>query len=184
MILSDKKIKELISKGEIKIERKEGELYIGPSSIDLHLSGTAKLIDFPPDGIIDTYDKNSIRYRTFEFEELIIQPGDFFLLSTEEKITLSKSTAGFVSGRSSMARVGVNVHCAGFVDPQFSGTITMEVSNFTNYPIKLHRGMRLCQIVILLTTDPVEIGYGEKKDSKYQNQIDPGESKIYKDNEI
>ena len=147
MILSDKGIKKAISDGSIIVES-SNELFIGPSSIDLHLAPYIKTIQKSSNislnfrMILDTRDKDSVEYDEDNFDKLgyiDIFPNDFFLLSTVEKIGLGNNIAAFVNGRSSLARLGLSIHMAGFVDPGFTGTITLEVSNFTNRPIRLYK---------------------------------------------
>ena len=177
-LFSDKDIKQALNEGSIKIKSKKN-LYIGPCSVDLRMSNMAKFINISPIKVIDIKNKNSISYDFIKFKKLIVNPGDFYILSTEEKITLSRNIAGFVFARSSMARLGLNIHLAGFVDAGFSGTITLEMSNFNKNPIIIYPGMRMCQISFISTSSPVKISYAEKKDSKYQNQVEPTESKIF-----
>lgn len=80
-----------------------------------------------------------------------------------------------------MARLGLNVHCAGFFDAGFSGTATLELTNFTKKPIILYENMRICQLVFFRTISPSKVPYYKKKDAKYNKQIKPEQSKIYED---
>jgi dCTP deaminase len=180
MILSDRDIKKAIKNKELKIEGVK-DLYIGPSSIDLHLRGIAKqLID--KGVMIDTRRKNSITFNEFAFETILLSPGEFYLVSTKEILTLGDSIVGFIQGRSSLGRIGLNIHAAGFFDAGFSGSATLELTNFTNRPILLYEGMRICQMVFARTISPSEIPYSKKKDAKYQGQVKPEQSKIYEEN--
>lgn len=181
MVLSDQDIKKSIESKEISITGVK-DVYIGPSSVDLHLSGVSKKMkDCPKSFMVDTRLDNSNIFKREEFNEIQIYPGEFYLLSTKEKITINNSIAGFVQGRSSIARVGISVHSAGFVDPGFSGTITLEVTNLTKVPVILYKGQRICQMVFERLENPCEIDYAKKHDSKYQGQIDPEQSKIQDD---
>jgi len=167
MILSDLGIKEVIAEGEFAVETNGLELYIGPSSIDLHLDNKAK-IDVP------ISEETPLGFKDYNgWEELVIYPGEFYILSTVEKIHMGRHIAGFVNGRSSLAREGLNIHLAGFVDPGFVGNITLEVTNFRNKPITLKKNLRICQLIIQPTDQPVQVSYPEKKDSKYQFQDGP-----------
>jgi len=123
MILSDVEIKEEIANGAIIVSGWDGELSIGPNSMDLHLDNKALIL--PAASSI-----GECKYRAFsldedmtklytkhdDWEDIMISPGDFMLLSTKEKITFPDSIVGFVQGRSSIARAGIQVHAAGFVD--------------------------------------------------------------------
>lgn len=184
MILSDVEIKEALEKEDLKIEGVE-DLYVGPSSVDLHLDNTALILDkTKTEGIksIRT-DKDSSEYFTEhkDWKEITIYPDEFYILSTREKLTFNSSIAGFIQGRSSIARLGINIHNAGFFDPNFSGTATLEVTNFTRIPITIPADTRICQMVFIRTGKSSENGYHKKKDSKYQGQSGPTLTKIHKD---
>ncbi len=177
MILSDTDIKKAMSRKEIKV-RGTKKLYIGPSSMDLHLGNIAKIM--LPNEAIDTFYP-SAKFQEFKFKTLIVEPGEFYLVSTKEELTFGDSIVGFIQGRSSLARIGLNIHAAGFFDAGFRGTATLELTNFTKNPIILHEGMRICQMVFAKTESPSTIPYSKKKDAKYQGQIKPKESKIYEE---
>ena len=187
MILSDVDLKEAIANKEIEISG-ISPLYIGPSSVDLHLDNKAKIM---PTGTqyneaIDISDGESIKKLFVDYngwDSITISPRELYILSTVEKITLPNNIVAFLQGRSSIARVGLQVHAAGFFDPNFSGTATLEVSNLTNHPIKIPKHTRICQMVFMQTKSPAEIGYDKKSDSKYQNQSGPKLTEIYRDYE-
>lgn len=182
MILSDVEIKEALKNGEIKIEGVD-DLYIGPGSVDLHMDDKAKIL-FSSRPIYLKEDCSS-HFRDIDiYEDITIHPGEFYVLSTKERLTFSGGIAGFIQGRSSLARLGINIHAAGFFDPNFSGTATLEVTNFTKAPIRIPKNTRICQMVFIRTGKQAECGYDKKKDSKYQNQSGPTLTKINKDYEI
>lgn len=184
MILSDTEIKKEIELGNITVSGWEGELYIGPSSLDLHLDNKAI--------IIPALDKYSDGYRAFslqddmsilytkhdDWDDIQINPGDFMLLSTKERIKFPNNISGFVQGRSSIARAGLQIHAAGFVDPGFEGTITLEVTNMTQVPLIVPKDIRICQMVFARSSEISSVAYSHKADSKYQGQSGPVVSKI------
>jgi len=188
MILPDWKIKEKIGTGELKIDF-DKELYIGPSSVDLHLSGTGmKLVNrnnFAAEcPVISCLKNNDKLFKKIIFNTLTIYPGEFYILSTEEKIEFPKNLAGFIQGRSSVGRMGVSVQSAGFFDPGFKGTATLEVTNITQLPVTIRKRMRICQMVFMETFGDVKVAYGEKQDQKYNNQKGPTLSRIEFDGKI
>jgi len=191
MLLSDLDIKKEIEDGNISIEGLS-ELYIGPCSVDMHLDNNAVIAGkkfgetHSTNPIINVTDPESTKeYFTDynDWSEIKIFPGEFYIMSTVEAITLPDNIAAFVQGRSSLARLGVNIHAAGFVDPGFSGNITLEVTNFTSIPIIIPKNTRICQLVFQYTKTSCEVPYGKKKDSKYQNQQGPTQTKISEDYE-
>ncbi|MEK7499415.1 MAG: dCTP deaminase, partial [Patescibacteria group bacterium] len=88
-----------------------------------------------------------------------------------------------LEGRSSLGRLGLIIHAtAGYIDPGFSGRLTLEISNISRLPIKLYAGMRIAQIAFYQMSSKVKTPYGSKKlGSKYQNQKDATASRIWKD---
>ena len=82
-----------------------------------------------------------------------------------------------------MGRLGLLIHStAGYVDPGWKGTLTLELSNVANLPIALYFGMRIGQISFFRMTSPVERPYGTKElGSKYQGQSEPTASAFHAD---
>jgi hypothetical protein len=69
---------------------------------------------------------------------------------------------------------------AGFIDPGFSGHITLELSNVANLPITLYPGMKIGQVSFLRMTTPADVPYGSAKvGSKYQGQRGPTPSRYW-----
>ena len=116
-----------------------------------------------------------------EGEPFVLHPGEFVLGSTLERCTLPVDLAGRLEGKSSLGRLGLLTHStAGFIDPGFTGHITLELSNVANLPITLWPGMKIGQLCLLRLTSPAENPYGSAKaGSKYQGQRGPTPSRSY-----
>ena len=186
MILPDTKIEGMVESGEIVVDPSpDMETQLQPASLDVHLSNEFKSIDsatvldmnsgvssgntnIPENAIEEVYTK---KYR--------LEPGEFVLGSTEEYIEIPNGFVCRVEGRSSIGRLAVDVHAtAGFVDPGFKGTITLEISNKNqNNPVILRAGRRFAQLVFERTDGKSKNAY----DGKYQNQKTPTVSKIEED---
>ena len=119
--------------------------------------------------------------RAEEGEPFVLHPGEFVLGSTLERCTLPDDLAGRLEGKSSLGRLGLLTHStAGFIDPGFSGHITLELSNVANLPITLWPGMKIGQLCLLRLTSPAEHPYGSAQaGSKYQGQRGPTPSRSY-----
>ena len=114
-----------------------------------------------------------------------MQPGEFVLGVTLEKIKIADDIVARVEGRSSLGRLGIIIHStAGFVDAGFEGTITLEITNINRMPVALYPGMRVCQLAFELMTSPADVPYHKKSHSKYQGQVLPEESRIHTDPEF
>lgn len=192
MILSDRDIRKAIEEGRVRIESEQPELFahIHASSMDLRLGSTFKLYEHSKFAVLDPKQPESFagNMRTItvpEGEPFIVQPGEFVLGVTQETLTLPDDLVARVEGRSSLGRLGIIVHStAGFVDPGFSGTITLEISNLNRLPVALYPGMRICQLAFEIMSSPADMPYHMKPNSKYQHQVLPEESRLMADPEF
>ena len=121
-----------------------------PSSIDVRLDKYFRLFDNHKYPYIDPAEDQPDLTRLVEIahdEPLILHPGEFVLGSILETVTLPDDIAARVEGKSSLGRLGLLTHAtAGFVDPGFSGHVTLELSNVATLPIKLWPGMKVGQL--------------------------------------
>lgn len=165
-------------------------MHIHASSMDLRLGSTFKLYEHSKFALLDpkrpeTFQGNMRTVTVKDGESFIVQPGEFVLGVTCERITVPYDLVVRVEGRSSLGRLGIIVHStAGFIDPGFSGTITLEISNLNRMPVALYPGMRICQLAFEVMSSPAETPYDQKPGSKYQGQTLPEESRLSLDREF
>lgn len=192
MILSDRDIKKAIANEEINvssIDGKHGQV-IGPSSYDIRLGHVFKVYKHAHIAVLDPSDSASFKNvsEVIEIEKgkpFIVQPGEFVLGVTMERIRLPDHLVARVEGRSSLGRLGIIIHStAGFIDPGFEGTITLEITNINRMPVALYPGMRVGQLAFETMTSPAEIPYHKKQSSKYMGQTLPEESRVTDDPEF
>ena len=192
MILSDRDIRKAIEAGRVKVESDQPEMFwhIHASSMDLRLGNVFKLYEHSKFAILDpkrpeTFQGNMRTINVADGDPFIVQPGEFVLGVTRETITVPDDLVVRVEGRSSLGRLGIIVHStAGFVDPGFSGTITLEISNLNRMPVALYPEMRICQLAFEMMSSPAEMPYNMKPGSKYQGQVLPEESRLVSDSEF
>lgn len=193
MILSDRDIKARILKGDIVIESPNNDhlANIHASSLDLRLGKYFKIYDHTKYAVLDPLQPETFKdiARLIEVDDervpFIVQPGEFILGATLEKIKIPDDMVARVEGRSSLGRLGIIIHStAGFVDAGFEGTITLEITNINRMPVALYPGMRVCQLAFEEMSSPAEVPYSKKGSSKYQGQVYPEESKIASDPEF
>lgn len=185
-VLSDRDLRASIDSGELVIDPLDAS-NIQPASIDLTLAD--EFLALRPDhSIFPTYI-DPLSPPTEQHERKRVEPDccyplaphGFALASTVETVTLSTSLAGVVAGKSSLARVGLIVESAGFVDPYFSGQLTMELANLTDRTIMLTPGMLIAQLVVHRLDSPSRNPYGSKSaGSHYQGQRGPTPSRAHK----
>jgi len=192
MILSDRDIKAKIINGQIGVTSKNDDHMqnIHASSMDFRLGRFFKVYNHSRQAVLDPTDPTSLQDCTTLVElepgkPFIVQPNEFVLGVTEEKFRLPDDIVARVEGRSSLGRLGIIIHStAGFVDPGFEGTITLEITNINRMPVALYPGMRVGQLAFETMTSAADVPYHRKSHSKYQNQELPEESRIIKDPEF
>lgn len=187
MILSDRDIRAALREGRITIEPLDApEVQIQPASVDLRLGNHFVVFRHAAKPFIDPLEDDASlfteRVEIAEGEAFFLHPGEFALGTTRERVTLPEDLVGRVDGRSSIGRLGVMIHStAGYIDPSFRGTITLELSNVGKIPVALRPGMRVCQISFHQMTSAAEHPYGSGRGSKYQDQTGPTPSRIHRD---
>jgi dCTP deaminase len=184
MLLSDRDIRSEIESGRVQLDPLDMGM-IQPSSIDVRLDKFFRLFDNHKYPFIDPAEEQPDLTRGVEVdpgEAFILHPGEFVLGSTFELVTLPDDIAARLEGKSSLGRLGLLTHStAGFVDPGFSGHVTLELSNVATLPIKLWPGMKIGQLCFFRLTSPSEHPYGsDKYGSRYQGQRGPTASRSWK----
>ena len=180
MILSDRDLKKVIKEGKISFSPELDRDQIGPSSIDLRLDNIFKFFRIDKFSFLDTKEplpKNFMDKAVLKDQDkFILHPGSFILASTKEYVKIGDELVMTVEGKSSLARMGILVHTAGFVDPGFEGNITLEISNQSNVPVALYPNMYICQVAVTRLTSPAEVPYNKRRKSLYFKQKGPTET--------
>ena len=183
MLLSDRDIRAEIAAGRVAVEP-FAESVVQPSSVDVRLDRFFRVFENHKYSVIDPSIEQSELTREVVVEpneHFILHPGEFVLASTYEIITLPDDIAGRLEGKSSLGRLGLLTHStAGFIDPGFSGHITLELSNVANLPVKLFPGMKIGQLCLIKLSSPAEHPYGSAVyASRYQGQRGPTASRSW-----
>jgi len=183
VLLSDRDIKAEVSAGRVALEP-YAESMIQPSSIDVRLDRWFRVFENHKYPYIDPSQEQPDLTRMIEpegDEPFVLHPGEFVLGSTFEVVSLPDDIAGRLEGKSSLGRLGLLTHStAGFIDPGFSGHVTLELSNVANLPIVLYPGMKIGQLCLFRLSSPAEHPYGsEKYGSRYQGQRGPTPSRSF-----
>lgn len=181
-VLSDRTIKQELAAGRLRIEPLD-EAAIQPASVDLRLDSAFRVFKTTSRPYVDVAQDVDDLTELVEIspeEPFVVQPNTFVLGSTVETITLPDDIVARVDGKSSLGRLGLLVHAtAGYVDPGWTGKLTLELSNQSQMPIALYYGMRIAQISFIELTTPVDRPYGHPElGSKYQGQTGPTPSRI------
>ena len=163
MLLSDRDIRAEIQAGRLGIEPFDEKL-VQPSSVDVRLDNFFRVFNNTRYTHIDParrQDELTTLVHADEGEPFVLHPGEFVLGATYEHITLPDDVAARLEGKSSLGRLGLLTHStAGFIDPGFSGHVTLELSNVATLPIKLYPGMKIGQLCFFQLSSPAEHPYG------------------------
>lgn len=183
MLLSDRDLLAEIDAGRLDVSPFNTE-FLQPSSIDVRLGREFRIFNNLRYAYIDPAERQDELTTLVDMrdEALMLHPGEFILGSTYERIGLSDTLAARLEGKSSNGRLGLMTHStAGFIDPGFSGHITLELSNVANLPIALWPGMKIGQVCVFRLSSPSVEPYGSTRyGSKYQNQSGPTPSQSWK----
>ena len=180
-VLSDGTILQLVADGRIRIDPWD-EALVQPASVDLRHGDSfrvfhnhrASAIDLrqPPENLTEEVVVPTA-------ESFVIHPGEFCLGRTLEWVELPDDIVARIEGKSSLGRLGLIVHAtAGFCDPGWKGTLTLELNNLTRVPIKLYPGLPIAQLSFMSLDRPALRPYGSPGlGSHYQGQRAATESR-------
>lgn len=180
-VLSDGTIRKLVESGEIKIDPWDEKL-IQPASVDLKLGHSFRVFHnyrIPAIDLLDPPTNLTEEVTVEDGEPFVIHPGEFCLARTLEWVELPDNIVARIEGKSSLGRLGLIVHAtAGFCDPGWKGTLTLELNNLTRVPIKLYPKLLIAQLSFMTLDRAAEQPYGhESLGSHYQGQIEATESR-------
>lgn len=188
VVLSDIDLKKALKNGQISITPAPNlPTQLGPCSIDLRLGNTFRVFEHSKSPYINPLKKNHSHEITREVrvkngEHFVMQPGDFVLAVTLERITISPSLLGRLEGRSSLGRLGIVVHSTASVfEPGWDGQAVLELGNLGRIAVALYPGMRICAMTFEQLTSASGNPYTEKKGAKYAFQKGPDASKIHEE---
>jgi dCTP deaminase len=183
VLLSDRDLRKELDSGRLVLDPWAPEM-LQPSSIDVRLDRHFRVFQNSRYTHIDPRERQDELTTPVEAvgeEPFVLHPGEFVLGSTFELVGLPDDLAGRLEGKSSLGRLGLLTHStAGFIDPGFSGHITLELSNVANLPITLWPGMKIGQLCLFRLSSPAENPYGSARaGSRYQGQRGPTPSRAY-----
>jgi dCTP deaminase len=183
VLLSDRDIRAEVDAGRLAVEPWDPSL-VQPSSVDVRLDRFFRVFNNSQYTHIDPAQQQDELTALVEPEAdapFVLHPGEFVLGSTLEVVTLPVDLAGRLEGKSSLGRLGLLTHStAGFIDPGFTGHITLELSNVANLPITLWPGMKIGQLCLFRLSSAAEHPYGSAVyGSRYQGQRGPTQSRSY-----
>lgn len=190
--LSDRDINRLISDGSLRIiPLIDARLQIRGSVIDLRLGHNFEVFFSNVPHVIDplriSQDDNADSMEVdVDFAKGIdIGPGQFLLAHTLEYLKLPDNVAAQIEGRSSFARLGLQVHMtANLVEAGFDGCLTLEIMNNGPSTITLYPGMRIAQLRFYRLVTLPKYPYGKASENKYRGKLSHNKTKQFSDWEV
>jgi dCTP deaminase len=183
VLLSDRDLEYELKAGQLKLEPFDAAL-MQPSSIDVRLDRWFRIFNNHLYTHIDPavrQDDLTTLVEVADGQPFVLHPGEFVLASTLEVISLGDELAARIEGKSSLGRLGLLTHStAGFIDPGFSGHVTLELSNVATLPMMVWPGMKIGQLCVFRLSSPAEHPYGSAVyGSRYQGQRGPTPSRSH-----
>jgi dCTP deaminase len=180
-VLSDGSICRLVSEGRLRIDPWDPQM-VQPASVDLKLGPSFRVFHNHRIQTIDLADPPrdlTELVSVAEDETFVIHPGEFVLGQTAEWVELPDDIVARIEGKSSLGRLGLICHAtAGWIDPGWKGTLTLELTNFNSVPIVLRPGLPIAQLSLVMLDAPAERPYGHPElGSHYQGQVEATESR-------
>ena len=183
-ILVDWQIRDAVRLKTLEIEPFE-PMNVGPNSYDITLDGDFVRFEYVSCkyGLYDLFEPYDPIHRDDKYfnktttDVYHIYPQQVILGSTVEYFKIKPGFVAFVHGRSSWARLGLQIHAAGLLDSGWEGNITLEIVNFAPFPSSLRKGDKIGQV----TFHPVErceTPYNARRKSKYDKQTGATASRI------
>lgn len=189
MILGQPEIRAAVEAGEIKFDPPLEEKQWGEASVDLRLGfqftklqkvNGLKLSVHGGLGQMGNFWKTMELPHKNAFDQLVpftLEPGEFILAMTHERVSIPKNLIGLVEGRSTYARVGLSMHqTAPWIQPGWNGRIVLEIKNHGPVTIELYPLLdRPCQLTFLQLANalPAAMAYGSKSGDNYADQAHP-----------
>jgi dCTP deaminase len=187
-VLTDIQIANLLRSGALRVMPLiHFDQQLGSTSLDLRL-GTSFEVYLPAcrrtadqamEGLVGSYDSRRI---DLDFlEHVVLMPGQFMLGHSFEYLKLPDWLAAELDGRSSYARLGLEIHMtAGFIDPGFEGVVTFELYNGGPNAIPLFPGLRIGQLRFMKVSEPLW-PYSKRSSAKYRGLLQHNPSLYMKD---
>ena len=188
MILSKQEIRDAVARKEIRFDPPLEDRQWGEASVDLRLGLSFTKLKSEPSvtlsmarGIGAIAESGLWQEQTLKInnkfgkrETLVLDPDEFILALTHERVWIPRNLIGMVEGRSTYARVGLSMHqTAPWIQPGWNGHITLEIRNSGPLKIELTPIDDMpCQLTFFELTSELPVGeaYGSRPNDLFQNQ--------------
>lgn len=137
---------------------------------DLRVANEFKVFTNVYNSIVDPKNFQESAFVNIVGSYCIIPPNSFALARSVEYFRIPRNVLTLCIGKSTYARCGIIVNVTPF-EPEWEGTVTLEISNTTPLPAKIYAGEGLAQVLFLEAREVCEVSYADRK-GKYMNQLE------------
>lgn len=137
---------------------------------DLRVADEFKVFTNVYNSIVDPKNFRDDAFVDIKGSTCIIPPNSFALARSVEYFRIPRNVLTLCIGKSTYARCGIIVNVTPF-EPEWEGTVTLEISNTTPLPAKIYAGEGLAQVLFLEAKEECEVSYADRK-GKYMNQLE------------
>jgi len=135
---------------------------------DIRVADEFKVFTNINNTVIDPKNFDPRSFVDVKTDVCIVPPNSFALARTIEYFRIPRDVLTVCLGKSTYARCGIIVNVTPF-EPEWEGTVTLEISNTTPLPAKIYANEGIAQVVFFQSDEPCEQSYADKK-GKYQAQ--------------
>ena len=154
----------------VETQKREGVISYGLSSYgyDARVADEFKIFTNVHSAVIDPKDFSAESFVDRKTDVCVIPPNSFALARTIEYFRIPRDVLVICLGKSTYARCGIIVNVTP-LEPEWEGQVTIEISNTTPLPAKIHANEGICQFLFLRGETPCETSYADKA-GKYMRQ--------------
>jgi dCTP deaminase len=135
---------------------------------DIRVADEFKIFTNINNTVIDPKNFDPRSFVDVKTDVCIVPPNSFALARTIEYFRIPRDVLTVCLGKSTYARCGIIVNVTPF-EPEWEGTVTLEISNTTPLPAKIYANEGIAQVLFFQSDEPCELSYKDKK-GKYQAQ--------------
>jgi len=135
---------------------------------DIRVADEFKVFTNINNTVIDPKSFDPRSFVDIKTDVCIVPPNSFALARTIEYFRIPRDVLTICLGKSTYARCGIIVNVTPF-EPEWEGTVTLEISNTTPLPAKIYANEGIAQVLFFQSDEPCEMSYKDKK-GKYQAQ--------------
>jgi len=135
---------------------------------DIRVADEFKIFTNINNTVIDPKNFDPRSFVDVKTDVCIVPPNSFALARTIEYFRIPRDVLTICLGKSTYARCGIIVNVTPF-EPEWEGTVTLEISNTTPLPAKIYANEGIAQVLFFQSDEPCEMSYKDKK-GKYQAQ--------------